>query len=237
MTIILLLIGLVLAVGLCSWAFSSTNTTIRVGGAIAALIVLFLFVLGSSIRHVGENEIGIVVKHFGEELPAGQIIATNNEKGPQAHILGPGWHFWLWPGLYDIEIESIVTVSSEQVGLITAVDGVPLPQGQAFAAEWDQPADMLHAEHFLAAGKGYRGPQASVLKPGNYRLNTRLFKVDLSDATNIPKAMVGVIKSNVGESSTTADGQVASVVQKGQRGIWKEPLYPDKIYLNTKAYE
>jgi len=237
MAMLLLLVGLVAAIGLFGWAFSSPNPVVKIGGAIAALVVLFLFVLFSSIRHVAEDEVGVVIKHFGDELPSGTIIATNNEKGPQAHILGPGWHFWLWPGLYDIEIEPIVTVSSEQVGLITAVDGVPLPQGQAFAAEWDQPADMLRAEHFLVAGNGNRGPQASVLKPGNYRLNTRLFKVDLTDATNIPKAMVGVIKSNVGESSTAPDGQVASVVEKGQRGIWKEPLYPDKLYLNTKAYE
>jgi regulator of protease activity HflC (stomatin/prohibitin superfamily) len=237
MAMLLLLVGLVLAIGLFGWAFSSPNPVVKVGGAIAALVVLFLFVLFSSIRHVAEDEVGIVIKHFGEELPSGTIIATMEEKGPQARILGPGWHFWLWPGLYDVEIEPIVSVGSEQVGLITAVDGGPLPKGQAFAAEWEQPADMLRAEHFLRDGKGNRGPQASVLTPGNYRLNTRLFKIELTDATNIPKAMIGVIKSNVGDPPVAVDGQVASVVEKGERGIWKEPLHPNKLYLNTRAYE
>mgnify|MGYP006138703535 CR=1 FL=1 len=237
MAMLLLLIGLVAAVALFGWAFSSPSPAIKVGGAIAALVVLFLFVLISSIRHVGETEIGIVVKHYGEELPAGSIIATKNEKGPQAKILGPGWHFWLWPGLYDVQIERIVQISSEQVGLITAVDGSPLPKDQAFAAEWDQPGKMLQAEYFLNEGNGHRGPQASVLKPGNYRLNTRLFQIDLADATNIPKAMVGVIKSNVGESPTAVNGEIASIVTKGNRGIWAEPLHPNKLYLNTNAYE
>ncbi len=233
----LLLIGIAAAIALFIWALSSESGAIKVAGAVGALLVLFAFVLFSSIRHVAESEVGIVVKHFGLELPSGQIIATEGEKGPQARILGPGWHFWLWPGLYDVEVEPIVRVGSDQVGLITALDGAPLPSGQAFAAEWSAPADMLRAEHFLADGGGNRGPQASVLSPGNYRLNTRLYDIELVTATNVPKAMVGVIKSNVGETPSTADGGVATIVEKGERGIWREPLYPNKLYLNTKAYE
>ena len=137
MTFMVLLIGLVAAIAICSWAFTSSSTGVRVSGALAALLVLFLFVLGSSVRHVSEDEIGIVVKHYGRELPPGQIIATNGEKGPQAKILGPGWHFWLWPGLYDVEVESIVQIGPDQVGLLTALDGQPLPATHAFADEWD----------------------------------------------------------------------------------------------------
>ncbi|MBT5584344.1 MAG: hypothetical protein HOJ54_10120, partial [Phycisphaerae bacterium] len=73
MAMLLLLIGLVAAVALFGWAFSSPSPSIKVGGAIAALAVLFLFVLFSSVRRVSENEIGIVVKHFGDELPSGTI--------------------------------------------------------------------------------------------------------------------------------------------------------------------
>ena len=237
MAMILILIGLIAAFGVFAWAMSSKESTIRVLGAMGALVILFVFILFSSIRHVGEHEIGIVVKHYGSDLPSGSIIATNNEKGPQAQILGPGWHFWLWPGLYDVEIEPVVEVGPDEVGLITALDGQPLPSGQAFAAEWDDHAAMLRAEHFLADGRGHRGPQASVLKPGHYRVNTHLYEIELVEATNIPKATVGVIKSNVGESASTEDGGVASIVDRGQRGIWREPLHPDKLYLNTKAYE
>ena len=237
MAMLLLLIGIAAAITLFIWAFTSESSTIRVFGAIGALAVLFLFVLFSSVRHVGESEVGVVVKHFGEELPSGDIIATNGEKGPQAIILGPGWHFWLWPGLFDVQIDQVVRVASDKVGLLTAIDGQPLPSGQAFADEWENPGDMLRAEYFLGDGNGFRGPQVSVLKPGNYRLNTRLFDIELVNVTNIPKAQVGVIKSNVGKEAATADGDVAAIVDKGQRGIWREPLHPNKIYLNTKAYE
>ena len=237
MTFIVLFIGLVAAIAICSWAFTSPNTTVRISGALAALVVLFLFVLGSSVRHVSDNEIGIVVKHYGPELPPGQILATNGEKGPQAAILGPGWHFWLWPGLYDVELEPIVQIGSDQVGLLTALDGQPLPATHAFADEWDDPKQMQRADYFLGEGGGHRGPQATVLRPGNYRMNTRLFDVELVTATNIPKATVGVVKSNVGDSVESTDGVTAAIVDRGNRGIWRQPLHPDKLYLNTKAYE
>jgi regulator of protease activity HflC (stomatin/prohibitin superfamily) len=237
MAMLLLLIGIVAAIALFSWAMSSSSQGVKVAGALGAVAVLFLFVLFSSIRHVSEDEVGVVVKHFGEELPSGTIIATDGEKGPQAGILGPGWHFWLWPGLYDVEVVPIVQIGSDKVGLITALDGRPLPAGQAFAEEWSDPARMLIAEHFLSEGGGARGPQASILKPGNYRLNTRLFDVELTEATNIPKATVGIVKSNVGDSPASAEDGSAAIVDRGQRGIWREPLLPNKIYLNNKAYE
>ncbi len=235
MAMLLLLIGIAAAITLFIWAFTSESSTVKVFGAVGALAVLFLFVLFSSVRHVGESEVGIVVKHFGEELPSGAIIATKGEKGPQAVILGPGWHFWLWPGLFDVQIDQVVRVASDKVGLLTAIDGQPLPSGQAFADEWEEPGDMLRAEHFLTDGNGFRGPQVSVLKPGNYRLNTRLFDIELVDVTNVPKAQVGVIKSNVGETAATADGDVAAIVDMGQRGIWREPLHPNNLYLNPTA--
>ncbi|MCP4837987.1 MAG: hypothetical protein GY894_01305 [Planctomycetes bacterium] len=237
MAMLLLLIGIVAAITVFVWAMSSTSPGVKIAGSVGALIVLFLFTLFSSVRHVSEDEVGVVIKHFGSELPSGTIIATEGQKGPQARVLGPGWHFWLWPGLYDIEVVPIVQVASDQVGLITALDGQPLPTGQAFAAEWDDPANMLLAEHFLTEGTGNRGPQASVLKPGNYRLNTRLFKIELTDATNIPKATVGIVKSNVGDAAASAEDGSAAIVDRGQRGIWRDPLLPNKIYLNSKAYE
>ena len=165
MAMLLLLIGIVAAIAVFVWAMSSSSPGVKIAGSVGALLVLFLFVLFSSVRHVSEDEVGVVIKHYGPELPGGTIIATDGQKGPQARVLGPGWHFWLWPGLYDIEVVPIVQVGSDQVGLITALDGQPLPTGQAFAAEWDEPGKMLLAEHFLGAGAGNRGPQASVLKP------------------------------------------------------------------------
>ncbi len=124
--------------------------------------------------------------------------------------------------------------------ILTALDGQPLPAGQSFAPEWDT-ADfqkMINdASYFLGAGNGYKGPQASILTPGSHRFNPSLFKHELVEATNIEKATVAVIKSNVGDQVTVGDGKGTALVQRGERGIWAEPYRPQKIYLNTKAYE
>ncbi len=176
---------------------------------------------------------------LGNNMPPGQIIALNGEKGPQAKVLGPGWHLWYFPGLYDVYIEPIVEIKSDEVGLLSASDGVPLPKDQAFAAEWvDATFDrMLDAEYFLGEGGGFKGPQASVLKPGKWRINSKLFSIERVPVTNIEKATVGVVKSNVGETPEGVKPGEAKIVDKGQRGIWNEPYSPQKLYLNTKAYE
>lgn len=236
MTMLLLVLGFVSAAAIVVGAIRLQHPVFRSAALIFALIVFFIFFAFSSIRYVGENEVGVVVRNFGSDLPQGAIIATNGEKGPQAAILGPGWHFWMWPVIFDIETSPILEIDNDEVGLLTTADGKPLPEGVAFAKEWGESdfRNMLDAEYFLTKGNGYKGPQASVLKPGKYRFNPKLYRVEKTAVTNIEKATVGVVKSNVGDRGPEGE---RTLVQEGQRGIWKNPLMPDKLYLNTKAYE
>jgi hypothetical protein len=90
MTPIMLAAGIILAVLIVAGAARVPNTAVRATGGALAVLVLFVFIALSSIRQVGENELGVVVKNFGRNMPTGQIIATAGEKGPQATILGPG---------------------------------------------------------------------------------------------------------------------------------------------------
>ncbi|MCC6908802.1 MAG: hypothetical protein IT430_12735 [Phycisphaerales bacterium] len=236
MTMILLALGFIAAAAIVVGAIRLQHALLRTAALLFALMVFFVFFAFSSIRYVGENEVGVVIRNFGSDLPQGSIIATRGEKGPQASILGPGWHFWLWPVIFDIETSPILEVDNDEVGLITTADGHPLPTGVAFAEEWDEERfrQMLDAEYFLTQGQGFKGPQASVLKPGKYRFNPKLYRIEKVAVTNIQKATVGVVKSNVGDLATQGD---RTLVQQGQRGIWTTPLMPDKLYLNTKAYE
>ncbi len=245
MSLFLLLIGIILAVAIIVGAtrlpFASRSTVAAVRGfaALVALAVFIVFAALSSIRYVAEDQVGIIVKNFGANLPAGKIIATDGEKGPQAKTLGPGWHFWYFPGLYDVDIERIIEIQADEVGIVKANDGLPLPDDQAYAEEWSQATfgKMLVAEFFLGEGKGYKGPQASILKPGKWRLNTKLFTIDRVPVTNIEKATVGVVKSNVGSPPPGVEPGEINIVEKGQRGIWRTPYSPQKLYLNTYAYE
>ncbi len=105
---------------------------------------------------------------------------------------------------------------------------------------------MLDAQYFLTHG-GERGPQTTVLTPGNYRLNTYLWDVDIKDAVDIPKGSVGVIKSNVVTAvdfgsmvaqkpnsnacqqkrvSTSSNGAVAADQNKEDQGVLTAVLVP-----------
>lgn len=238
--------GVVLALALASVAAKSPRTDVRSLAAGAALLVLAAGFVLASFRYVGEESIGLVTKNFGiNALPPGKIIATDGEKGPQAKILGPGWHLWYWPGVYNIDFQPLVQIPAGKVGLLTARDGEPLPPGTTYAPEWgDDFAQMQNdTRYYLTDGGGYKGPQTSVLKPGSYRINTKLFDVKQDSITTIEKATVGVVKSNVGErpaapaGEEAATGRLARLVSRGERGIWREPLKPGQYYLNTQAFD
>jgi hypothetical protein len=248
MSPIFLFVGLAVAVALVFAAFQTQSGVARQLSLAAALVVLFAAFTLASFRHVGENQVGIVIKNVGwRSLPPGKIIATNGEMGPQAKILPPGWHAWYWPFVFNIEYTSVVRIEAGKVGLLTASDGLPLPEGMTYAPKWpagDEKRMATDAEYFLTEGGGYRGPQTSVLEPATHRINTKLFTVKEVPVTTIEKAMVGVVKSNVGDRpledsqpQPNVTGRLAGLVAKGQRGIWREPLLPGQYYLNTDAHE
>ncbi|MHC4708292.1 MAG: SPFH domain-containing protein, partial [Planctomycetota bacterium] len=159
-------------------------------------------------------------------------LAVNRENGVQAQILAPGWHVkWKWQ--YNVTQIKMTEIKTGSVGLIQAADGQSLPAGAIYAPEWNEPEKMLNAEYFLGQGKGYKGPQLSVLSPGRYRINTKLFTITTVPVTNVEVGTVVVIKSNVGQAVDSED----RLVEVGQKGVWKKPLTEGKFRLHTKAYE
>jgi hypothetical protein len=237
--IILFLVLAIVALG------ASFVVALPAAGRVALVVLAFsLFgfglVVGSSVV-IDENEVGIVHKQFfGKPLPTGQIIARDGEMGPQAEILGPGWHFGYYPFTYSVRIDRVITVPSGQVGFVTARDGQPLPENEMFAPVWTSAQDMLNPVIFLAKG-GRRGPQTTILTPGTYRYNTALHEVSAIPALQVDAGTVAVIKSNSGLRWTPADGKGDTVngvplVPRDHIGVWAEPLTPGGYYLNTRAY-
>jgi regulator of protease activity HflC (stomatin/prohibitin superfamily) len=190
---------------------------------------------------IDENEVGIIHKQFfGAPLPTGQVIARNGEMGPQAEILGPGWHFGYYPFTYSVRIDRVVTVPPGQVGFVTARDGLPLPEDEMYAPAWTSAQEMLNPTTFLAKN-GRRGPQTTILTPGTYRYNTALHEVTAIPALQVDAGTVAVIKSNTGKAWTAADGRADMVngvplVPKNFRGVWAEPITPGGYYLNSRAF-
>ncbi len=204
-------------------------------GIVVVVLFIFLILVLMTFTTVGEKDVGIVSKSLGAELPEGKIIAVDGEKGIQAATLGPGYHFFYWPWKYDIKKVPVTKIPEKKVGLITAADGVPLPKGQTYAPEWSQEeyASMLNSAHFLKHG-GYKGPQITVMPPGEYRINTEHFRVKIVPATIVEVGEVGVVKSNVGKES---EAGVLTVPDMTYRGIVAKPLSRGMYYLNTDAFE
>ncbi|MEQ8824612.1 MAG: SPFH domain-containing protein [Filomicrobium sp.] len=231
-------------------------------GAVASIVVGLFLLASTSFVLIDADSVGHLKRIYAfQELPKGRIIALSGQKGPQAKILGPGFHFIpLVRVLYDVESYPVVKVPEGHYGEIVARDGQAMPDGMFIAPKIadDRLTDMLTAETFLTEG-GFRGPQETVLKPGDWRLNRYLFDVRVQEfvperdddtrATIIPAGHVGVVKSNVSKpgvscvkeevkASEFVPGALSvPLVPPGCVGIWREPLLPGAYYLNRKAYE
>lgn len=246
--IILFALGAIFAPRFIPAKLSWLQTSARIALSLAAVFMA----LATSFVIIDQDKVGHLKLIYGaSELPPGHIIAMNGEAGPQAEILGPGFNFKpLLNILYDVEQLSVTEIPEGHYGYVVARDGLPLRADQFLADAWPDEQQMLNASYFLTDGKGQKGPQLTVLKPGRYRINQYLFEVynkgDALRATSVPAGFVAVIKSNVQEKSADVcqpirDEQTAKLsiplVQRGCRGVWSEPLLPGTYYLNRRAYE
>ncbi len=229
----------------------------RLGGLLLAALGIFLLAQTSYV-FIDADRVGHLKRVYAfQELPEGRIIALPGQKGPQARILGPGFHFIpLVRVLYQFEERPVIEIPQGYYGEVTTLDGAPMPDGMFIAPKIpdDRVQAMIDAATFMTNG-GIRGPQETVLKPGNYRINQYLFKVTVNEGTSatvIPAGHVGVVKSNVREQGATCVEEKVSaadqgreveealtvpLVPKGCFGIWREPLFPGAYYLNRAAYE
>jgi hypothetical protein len=215
-------------------------------------LVLFAILgfLSRSFVIVGGDEIGALKRiYLGSDLPSGRIIALDGQKGPQAEILGPGFHLKLFVRiLYDVEYYTVQEIPEGQYGLLVATDGKPISEGDYLANPWPEGSEenMLDASYFLTNG-GQKGPQFNVLKPGKYRLNPYLFRIQRMKATDVPTGHVAVVRSNIrtteqpcpdpAVTQSKADEKLAlPLVPKGCVGVWETPLPPGRYYLNEKAF-
>ena len=253
-SLILIIVGLLLVKrGLTSADPEKPRKISRLAASIIPFFLIGLGLLGllsRSFMTVDASEVGLLKRiYLAADLPAGRIIAAHGEKGPQAEILGPGFHFKpLIRILYDVDFSPVVEIPEGQYGLLVAKDGVPLEEGQYLANPWPQDkfSEMLEASYFLTEGKGQKGPQLDVLRPGKYRLNPYLFSVEAREALDVPTGNVAVIRSNIQTrpdcpktmdvTGRTGETVAIPIVPKGCIGVWDEPLPPGRYYLNEKAY-
>ena len=223
--------------------------------AAGLVVVIVLMVILKGFYLIGPNEVGILTKNmFGKKMPAGQVIARNGEIGVQAKTLMPGL-YWKLPVIWSFTKVPVVTVDIDSVGIVESIDGEPLPKGRVLADEVES-NQFQDAEMFLA-NHGKKGPQVGILRPGTYRINTRLFNITKASALTIAENTLGIAVAKDGiplpngyviapkarnDNGTEADhksyqnGQLF-IDSKGYRGPQLDTLQPGIYYINPNLFD
>ena len=168
-------------------------------GAIV-LLVIFLIIVNRIFVNVGAREIAIKERRYlGAKMPPGRVVATEGEVGIQADVLKPGLHLIKFPFEKVVRKVPLIEIGADEMGIIEAVDGEPMPAGRIFAPDRAQNAHNNFQDPiaFIKRG-GVKGIQLRTLPPGLWPIHPYLFRVSVAKATMIPQGKVGVV--------TAADG-------------------------------
>src|SRR5690242_365199 len=176
-----------------------TSTALMLFGIVFGLLIV-LYVLRKILVNVGAKEIAIKERrYFGRKMPPGRVVATEGEVGIQADVLKPGLHLIRYPFERVVSKVPLIEIGSDEMGIVEAIDGEPLPAGRIFAPDRAQNAHNNFQDPiaFIKEG-GVKGIQMRTLPPGLWPIHPYLFRVSVAKATVIPQGKVGVI--------TAADG-------------------------------
>lgn len=164
------------------------------------LLIIFLAFIKRIFVNVGAREIAIKERRYvGAKMPPGRVVATEGEVGIQADVLKPGLHLIKFPFEKVVRKVPLIEIGSDELGVIEAVDGEPMPPGRIFAPDRAQNAHNNFQDPiaFIKQG-GVKGIQLRTLPPGLWPIHPYLFRVSVAKATVVPQGKVGVI--------TAADG-------------------------------
>jgi uncharacterized membrane protein YqiK len=139
----------------------------------------------------------------------------------------------------------VIKGADDKIGIVTVHDGPALEQDEIIAptvgADPNNPEtyhnNFQDPEKFLRAG-GRRGRQLQVIVEGTYYINRLFATVELIDKTVIEVGYVGVVVSYAGSRGGDISGEEykhGELVQRGEKGVWNEPLMPGKYAFNTYA--
>jgi uncharacterized membrane protein YqiK len=198
---------------------------------------------------VPEGNIGLILANDGAELPTGNILArkvecdnfqdtdkflsTGGQKGRQTSILTPGT-YRINKYAFTVHIVEMTHIGENKVGIVTALDGDPIPPGQIAGKYVDNHNNFQDFDRFLNNG-GNRGLQPQVILAGSYYINPWAVQIEETYMTDVPIGHVGVVISYIGEDGKDLTGDSfkhGNIVTKGFRGVWMEPMGPGKYPVN-----
>lgn len=198
---------------------------------------------------VPEGKIALVLSKDGAEIPTGHILARRvdcdnfqdaqaflergGQRGRQTAYITAG-SYRINRHLFDVSVVDQVTINENMVGIVTALDGEPIPIGSIAGKFVEGHNNFQNFDAFLTNG-GNRGLQPQVILAGSYYINPWALQIEETPMTDIPIGHVGVVISYIGEVGKDLTGETfkhGNIVEKGYRGVWMEPLGPGKYPVN-----
>lgn len=185
---------------------------------LGALLFLPIFIWFFCRIEPGPGQIAVLIKKTGDDLPSGQILATEpGQKGIQLDVLPEGRYFRN-PIFWDWHISRITDIPAGKLGVQVRLFGRELPPGA------------------IIANEGEKGILADVLRPGKYRVNPYAYMVELYDAISIKPGAVGVETSLIGadvlNSTLSPEQRNTLLVDPEKKGVVERVLDPGTYYLN-----
>ena len=171
-----------------------------VGFVVFVVLIFLLIFLRRMFVNVGAREIAIKERRYwGAKMPPGRVVATEGEVGIQADVLKPGLHWIKFPFEKVVRKVPLIEIGADEMGIIEAIDGEPMPPGRIFAPDRAQNAHNNFQDPiaFIKQG-GVKGIQLRTIPPGLWPIHPYLFRVSVAKATLVPQGKVGVV--------TAADG-------------------------------
>ena len=222
-------------------------------------------VVHAPVTVVPAGGIALVLAHSGSDIPPGRILGgcvtcdnfqdaraflrNGGEKGRQLALLTAGT-YRINPALFDVITEEnsrnydidpamlrVLSVERDRVGVVTTLDGAPIPEGEIAGPVLSGHDNFQDAQAFLSAG-GTRGLQEQVLLSGQWNINPWFARVEQTPMAEIPIGYVGVVISYVGrahEDVSGSDFKHGDLVRPGHKGVWVTPLLPGKHPVNTRV--
>jgi len=213
---------------------------------------------------IHKDKVGMVRAVAGAPIPSGHFMAKSvpcdlfqdgeaflrngGQKGPQLGILPEG-EYKINPHLFEVVEVPATMIGDAEVGYVESIDGRPVVReggnfGSPVACDSFQDADA-----FIRNG-GQKGPQIAFLAPGNYRINTLMFRVVRMPITRIPGGKIGLIEASDGARlpdgrllaahvtghSNFFDGE-AFIRNGGERGRQLDVLMPGVYRLNPMLFK
>ena len=203
---------------------------------------------------VPQGKIGVVEARDGKPLPGGRVLAKQvacdafqnarafltggGERGTQIAVIPPGT-YRINKQLFTVAPHDAVEIEDNAVGVVTTLEGTPLPTGDIAGAEVSGHSMFQNGQAFIEAG-GTKGLQTQVLLAGRYFINPRFAVVEEKPLTDVPIAHAGVVIAYVGEIGVDVSGEKfkhGNLVRKGQRGVWVDPLDPGRYPINPYTHK